>query len=118
MELNLEVQRENEIPVLHCRGRIVYRDEASALTEHAYALLSKYQRLLVDLSGVNNIDSGGLGALVMLQMWARQGAGDLKFCNAGRRVDRLFELTNLRSIFEIHQTREEALNAFSQPAIS
>lgn len=118
MELNLEVQRENEIPVLQCRGRIVYRDEASALTEHAYDLLSKHQRLLIDLNGVENIDSGGLGALVMLQMWARQGGGDLKFCHAGRRVHQLFELTNLRPVFEIHATREEALNAFSQPAIS
>lgn len=118
MELNLEVQRENEIPVLQCQGRIVYRDEASALTEHAYQLLSKHQRLLIDLSGVVNIDSGGLGSLVMLQMWARQGAGDLKFCHASRRVRQLFELTNLRPIFEIHSTREEALSAFSQPAIS
>jgi len=118
VELNLEVQRENEIPVLQCRGRIVYRDEASALTEHAYELLSKHQRLLVDLSGVENIDSGGLGALVMLQMWARQGGGDLKFCNASRRVHQLFDLTNLHSIFEVHQSREEALTAFSEPAMS
>jgi anti-sigma B factor antagonist len=118
VELNLQVQRENEIPVLQCRGRIVYRDEASALTEHAYDLLSKHQRLLIDLNGVENIDSGGLGALVMLQMWARQGAGDLKFCHASGRVHQLFELTNLRPVFEIHATREQALNAFSQPAIS
>ena len=118
MELKFEEQRENEIPVLQCRGRIVYRDEASALTEHAYDLLSKHQRLLIDLSGVENIDSGGLGALVMLQMWARQGGGDLKFCHASHRVHQLFELTNLRPVFEIHVTREEALHAFSQPAIS
>lgn len=118
MELVLEVERENEIPVLQCRGRIVYRDEASALTEHAYDLLSKHQRLLIDLNGVENIDSGGLGALVMLQMWARQGGGELKFCRASRRVHQLFELTNLRTIFEIYATRDEAVNAFSQPAMS
>ena len=118
MELNLEVQRDSEIPVLQCRGRIVYRDEASAFTEHAYELLSKHQRLLIDLNGVENIDSGGLGALVMLQMWARQGGGDLKFCHASRRVHQLFELTNLRPVFEIYATREEGLSAFSQPAIS
>ena len=118
VELNLEVQRENDIPVLQCRGRIVYREEASALTEHAYKLLSKHQRLLIDLNGVENIDSGGLGALVMLQMWARQGGSDLKFCQASRRVHHLFELTNLRAIFEIYASRDEAVNAFSQPAIS
>lgn len=118
MELILEAKSEGEVPVLQCQGRIVYRDEASALTERAYELLRQHQRLLVDLDGVENIDSGGLGALVMLQMWARQGGGELKFCRPTRRVHQLFELTNLRSIFEIHPTREQALSTFSQAAMT
>ena len=118
MQLILEAKSDGEVPVLQCRGRIVYRDEASALTERAYELLRKHQRLLVDLDQVENIDSGGLGALVMLQMWARQGGGELKFCRPTQRVDQLFELTNLRSIFEIYPTREEALSAFSQAAMT
>src|SRR5581483_5706357 len=73
VQLILEAKSDGEVPVLQCRGRIVYRDEASALTERSYELLRKHQRLLVDLNQVENIDSGGLGALVMLQMWARQG---------------------------------------------
>jgi anti-sigma B factor antagonist len=116
VELCLKAQSEGEIPVLHCRGRIVFREEASALSDKAYELLQRHQRLLLDLSGVDNIDSGGLGALVMLQMWATQGGCELKFCSPTRRVLKLLELTNLHSIFELHPTRDEALGAFSEPA--
>jgi anti-sigma B factor antagonist len=116
VELCLMAQKEGEIPVLHCRGRIVFRDEASALSDKAYELLQDHRRLLLDLSGVDNIDSGGLGALVMLQMWATQGGCELKFCNPTRRVRKLLELTNLHSIFELHANRDAALEAFSQPA--
>jgi len=117
--VGLILQRHNdgEIPVLKCEGRIVYRDEAATLSDKAYNILQKHGRLVLDLSGVENIDSGGLGALVMLQMWARQGAGELKLCTPTRRVRKLLELTNLHSIFELHPTREEALAAFSEPAM-
>ena len=110
-------RNEGEIPVLQCQGRIVYRDEAAALSDKAYKILQEHGRLVLDLSGVENIDSGGLGALVMLQMWAHQGGGELKLCTPTRRVRKLFELTNLHSIFELHPTREEALGAFSEPAM-
>ena len=117
MDLILESQSAGDIPVLQCRGRIVFQDEASALSEKAYQLLQSHGRLLLDLGGVGNIDSGGLGALVMLQMWARQGGGEVKFCSPTRRVRKLLELTNLLSIFEVHATREQALEAFSQPVL-
>lgn len=117
MQLTLETQKEGEIPVLQCRGRIVYRDEASTLTEKAYELLQAHSRLLLDLDGVENIDSGGLGALVMLQMWARHRGCDLKFCSPGRQVRELFALTNLQSVFELYSTREQACRVFSQSAM-
>jgi anti-anti-sigma factor len=117
VDLTLQRHNDGEIPVLKCRGRIVYRDEAAVLANNAYEILQKHGRLVLDLSGVENIDSGGLGALVMLQMWASQGGGELKMCTPTRRVRRLLELTNLHSILELHTTREQALEAFSQPAI-
>lgn len=117
MQLTLETQRDGDVPVLHCRGRIVYRDEASTLSDKAYQLLQEHGRLLLDLSGVENIDSGGLGALVMLQMWARHRGCDLKFCSPARHVRELFALTNLQSVFELYATREQACSSFYQSSV-
>ena len=117
MDLILQRHNDGEIPVLKCQGRIVYRDEAAVLSNKAYEILQKHGRLILDLSGVENIDSGGLGALVMLQMWASQGGGELKMCTPTRRVRKLLELTNLHSVFELHSTREQALGAFSQAVV-
>lgn len=64
------------------------------------------QRLLVDLSGVDFIDSAGLAALVKSMKSARSAGGDIEL--ARPRSDsayRVFELTKFDQVFTIHPAR-------------
>jgi anti-sigma B factor antagonist len=97
--------------VLRCRGSVVFRSDARALTSLIAEVLPTARRLVVDLAEVTALDSGALGELVVTQMWAEAAGYGLKFSSPSDSVRRLFEATNLESVFDVHSTAEDALNA-------
>ncbi|MEI6253705.1 MAG: STAS domain-containing protein [Mycobacteriaceae bacterium] len=69
-------------------------------------------RLVVDLSGVETIDSSGLGALISGLKAARQGGGDLRISSPSEQAMAVLELTNLNRVL---RTSESADSAFDEP---
>ncbi|HEX2411904.1 MAG TPA: STAS domain-containing protein [Solirubrobacteraceae bacterium] len=67
------------------------------------------RRVVVDLDGVDFIDSAGLGVLVGGLKRARSHDGDLVLVATGRSVLKVLELTGLTRVFEIHASRAGAL---------
>lgn len=67
-------------------------------------------RLVVDLHGVDFIDSSGLGALIGGLKSARQQGGDLRIAAAGEQVRAVLKLTNLDRILAPYPTVDEALH--------
>ena len=73
------------------------------LDEHAGA------GIVVDLEGVDFLDSAGIGVLVGGRERARSQDGDLVLVATGRSVLKVLDLTGLTRVFEIHGSREDAL---------
>lgn len=115
MKLSLETRNCGEVIVVHCQGRIVYREEAAALARLAGEVLDTKGKVVVDLSGVSSIDSAGIGEFALLHTRAQSGNADLKFASPSPLVRDLLDLTNLDSVLEIHPSLCEALAAF-EPA--
>ena len=114
LKLDLDTRAINDVTVLYCRGRFTYRQEATAFSEKIAELLPSVRRLVVDLSGLEIIDSAGLGELVVVHMWVKASGCSLKLAGANPRVRQLFELTNLLSVFDVHPTLDDALLSFQQ----
>lgn len=70
------------------------------------------QRILLDLSHVDFIDSSGLGAIVSCLKTIGSG-GDLLICGIRDEVMNLFKLTRMDRVFQIFSSREVALKAVS-----
>jgi anti-anti-sigma regulatory factor len=68
--------------VLRCEGRIIFGPEARTLTEIIAEVMPSARRMVVDLTGVESVDSAGLGKLVLLHMWAGHGRIRLEICGA------------------------------------
>jgi anti-sigma B factor antagonist len=109
LSLSLESSRLGDAIVLHCKGRIVFRDEVIKLSQVAGDSIQAAGLVILDLKGVTSIDSAGLGEMVSLHMWARGHGCALKVTGLSSRIRHLLELTNLISVFEIYATEEEAL---------
>jgi anti-anti-sigma factor len=112
LKLSLETRNRGDVMVVHCQGRIVYRDEAAALSRVVGEILENGGKVVLDLSGVSSIDSAGIGELAFLQTRARSQNADLKCASPSPLVRELLDLTNLDSVLEIHPSLGEALAAF------
>jgi anti-sigma B factor antagonist len=116
LKLSLEAQPGGAV-VLHCKGRIIFGPEARALTEILAEVLPSARRMVVDLGGVEIVDSAGLGELVLLHMWAEAAGYTLKFASPRHRVRQLLELTNLVAVFDAYGSVAEAVAAMQHEEV-
>lgn len=117
LKLSLETRNRGDVIVVHCHGRIVYRDEAVALSRLVGEILKRGSKLVLELSGVSSMDSAGIGELALLQTWAQERRAELKCSGANSIVRALLNLTNLDSVLEVHPTLDSALESFREDQI-
>jgi anti-anti-sigma factor len=115
LKLSLETRNCGNVMIVHCHGRLVYRDEAAALARVVGEVLEGGGKVILDLSEVSSIDSAGIGELVFLHTQAQSQNADMKYASPSPLVRELLDLTNLDSVLEIHPSVCDALAAF-QPA--
>ena len=117
LKLSLETRNRGDVIILHCQGRIVYREEAAALSCLAGELIQSGSKVVLDLSGVTSIDSAGIGELALLQSLAQERNSSLKVAGASPIVSELLDLTNLVSVLEMHPSVAVALESFSSEPV-
>jgi anti-sigma B factor antagonist len=112
MALRIQTQIAGDVFVLVCEGRIVFGDEGAVLRERIVKMLPGTPKIVVNLNGVDYIDSGGLGILVGLLVSARNRGGELKLVSPNRRTKELLRRTSLDNIFRVYGNNDEAVAAF------
>ena len=118
LKLSVEARNHGDVIIVRCRGRIVYRDEAAALSHIVDELLHTGTKLILDLSGVSSMDSAGIGELALLETWAQQRNAVLKCAGPSHVVRTLLDLTKLDSVLEVYNTLDEALDSFREAKIA
>jgi anti-sigma B factor antagonist len=112
MALKVKTQISDDVFIFICDGRIVFGDEGSVLRERIGSVLPGTAKVVVNLKGVDYIDSGGLGILVGLFVSARNRGGELKLVSPRKRVKDVLRDTNLDRIFKVYGNNDEAVAAF------
>jgi anti-anti-sigma factor len=111
LNLTLEAEPSGNTIVLHCRGRIIFRSEAQTFSTIVAEVLPSARRMVVDLAGIDSVDSGGLGELMLTHMWAEAAGYALKFASPKKSVLHLFEATNVVSVLDVYASVPEAIEA-------
>lgn len=65
-------------------------------------------RFVVDLAGVEFMDSSGLGALIGALKTTRQAGGDLRIAAAGEQAMMVLQLSNVDRILKPYETADAA----------
>jgi anti-anti-sigma factor len=82
------------------------RDKIIRVFENANA------KVVIDLKGVEYIDSSGFGCFLSSLKAAKNNYGILKFSNAEPPVKALFEILHLHTIFEIFNDTDSCIRSF------
>jgi anti-sigma B factor antagonist len=108
MDLGLDVTERNGFAILAVKGEVdVYT--APRLRERIVELVSQGKhQIVVDLEGVDFLDSTGLGVLVGGLKRLRSHDGDLSLVCTQPRILKVFEITGLTKVFSIHDTVDAA----------
>jgi anti-sigma B factor antagonist len=113
MQLTLESQKIEDVAVIRCAGRIVTGEEVASLSRELERLMQTSKKIVLQLAGVNFIDSVGVGALVRMLGVLRNQRGDLRLCQVSPFVLKVLQATNLDRIFRPSATEKEAIEAFA-----
>ena len=115
MEVSVTSRQSGDRTVVRVAGEIdVYT--APALREELAAQLDAGRTdLVVDLADVSFMDSTGLGVLVGALKRVRTTGGDLRLVIDQEKVLKVFRITALTQVFEIHASLDEALAAEQGP---
>jgi anti-sigma B factor antagonist len=109
MDLGVEVSDRGGWAVLAVSGEV---DVATVprLREQLHSLVAQGKhQIVVDLEGVDFLDSTGLGVLVGGLKRVRAHDGELRLVCTQQRIRKVFEVTGLTKVFAIHDTVDEAI---------
>jgi anti-sigma B factor antagonist len=111
VDLNLSTRTEGDRVVVEVGGEIdVYT--APKLREQLVELVNDGSyHLIVDMEGVDFLDSTGLGVLVGGLKRVRAHEGSLRLVCTQERILKIFRITGLTKVFPIHSSVEEAVAA-------
>jgi len=108
MTLMIKQRAVSEVVVLDLTGRLWILD--LPLRDLMNGLLADGKRhFVVNLAGVDYMDSSGLGQLVSIWTSIRNKNGYLTLLNPSKRVRRLFEITRLHTVFEVFEQEPAAV---------
>jgi anti-sigma B factor antagonist len=101
-ELELTIEKNPDETTVRGSGKIT-----SASADYFQAtirgVIPGNKRIVLDLTGVEYIDSSGLGSLVSVYLAAGKAHCELELANPKPRVRDLLKITKLSTIFEGHQ---------------
>jgi anti-sigma B factor antagonist len=113
MSLEIERTEREGIVILHANGRLIVGQPVSYLRDTISSLSTEgNNNVVLDLKGVDYIDSTGLGGLVICFTTLQKAGGALKLVNLNRRNIELLVLTKLSTVFETFENEQDAVNSF------
>ena len=112
----LEIQTKDlppDIVVLEIAGRITLGRECKQLEWAVENLVGEgRKKVIFDLTGVTNIDSTGIGIIVMSAGRLKKAGGALRIGGATTHVEQVLKMTNVDQIVGLHSTTAAAAAGF------
>lgn len=105
----------DKVLVLTVKGNLVQKDDTDRLHSRIMEILENNARFIVlDLKHVSIITSLGIGGVIRALRTAKEFKGDLKLSAVNASVQKVFEITKLNELIEIHETADDAVKSFKK----
>lgn len=113
MSMKFKTREVDGVTILDLSGRITLGEGSGTLRDAVRDLISKgSKKMLLNLGGVDYIDSSGLGELVAAYTAVKNSGGDLKLVNLTKKVSDLLVITKLATVFDVKDDEASAVASF------
>ncbi len=102
------------IAIIEVKGSLVGGDETDELRRHVADFIQQgNKKLIIDLSKVTYLNSTAIGVLVSAHTSYSRNKGQVKVCGINKNINNIFVITKLTLVFDVADTQEDAVKAFS-----
>lgn len=111
----MKIKRDSKdgISIIRLSGQLMGGPDADAVRDTILSILNEgYKNILVDLKDVSWVNSTGLGILISSHITVSNNGGDLRLMRVSKRIDSIFMVTRLNTVFQVFDTEEEAVASF------
>ena len=111
--LTISERESGGVTVLDLSGKITIGEGSVQLREKVRGLLEQGKKnILVNLGGVDYVDSSGIGELVSCYTTTKNQGGHLKLLSLTKKIKDLLQITKLLTVFETYDDESEAVASF------
>lgn len=112
-ELEVTERQAGDVTILDMNGSVRMGEGAISLRNSIRGLVDGgKKKILLNLGGVKNIDSSGIGELIANYTTVSRDGGQLKLLNLTDKIQNLLVITKLLTVFDSYDNESEALNSF------
>ena len=99
--------------VFEIKGKIKGGPDAEVFRNDLQKLIDQDKKnVIIDLGKVNFMNSSGIGILIGGFKTMRANGGDIKLCNADKRLTSLLMVSHLNTVFDTHNSLDSAVKAY------
>jgi anti-sigma B factor antagonist len=112
-ELEVRERQAGDVTILDMSGSVRMGEGSIALRNAIRGLVEQgKKKILLNLGGVKNVDSSGIGELIANFTTVRREGGQLKLLNLTEKIQNLLVITKLLTVFDAYDSEADALNSF------
>ncbi len=102
-----------DVTILSVKGNLVRKEDMDRLNTYVMSVVEKNgPKIILDLKHVSMISSLGIGGIIRSMRMVREKKGDVKLTSVNASVRKVFDITKLNEVIDIHESAENAIKAF------
>jgi anti-sigma B factor antagonist len=112
--MKIKERKRDGVAILDVTGKIMGGSDSVALDGTLKTLIYEgTKNVIVNLEKVNWVNSTGLGILISGYTTVRNNGGELKLLKVSSRIQNIFMVSKLHTVFESYNDEDEAVRSFS-----
>src|SRR5580765_3322518 len=112
--MKIDERSVGSVKVLDLTGQITFTQGDEMLKDKIHSVVHQGStKILVNLAGVDYVDSAGLGELVGAYTTVTRAGGHMKLLNLTKKMRDLLSITKLLTVFETFDSEQEAVKSFN-----
>jgi anti-sigma B factor antagonist len=113
--MKLTSTQQGAVTIIRLEGNLMGGPDATSVNNILHELVEQgTKHVVIDLGGVEFINSSGLGLLIGSATTMKNAGGALKLANASEKILALIKITKLTSVFENHTSVQSAVASFKK----
>ena len=114
--MRIENAQQGTVRILRLEGDVDEEGVNALRIELLHCIREGQRNVVLNLSGVRLMSYMGIGVLVERLRQLRTFGGDLKLTGVSVYLERLFRMVAVSSLFEMHDSENQAVQAFREAA--